>query len=349
MHGGTIVKSHHRAHRLRRARTLFCLGAALAAALAAPAGARQSPPRGGAVSNREGLEVETVLGMHLPPIPWARVRAGLERMIPAKAGASSSDGRGAPGGTDAPGRGGSVESFRLPSSALGDTLDVRVYLPEGHDSARRYPAVYTFVGEVYFDRSGLTAWMDSAVAAGMEPVLVVALPGPESLEGWRPDTPEGVAFQRAIRTEVVPAVEQRYGASPDREGRRLLGFSAGANVAVDLAVRHPELFGRVAAQSPGWMFQEEGRISTHFLGEAVAHVEAAGGARLPAFWFVWGDGASEWESRSRANGEEVMRALRSRGAEVRQGTPIPGDHGLHQIRASLQEAFAFLLAPAPAP
>jgi pimeloyl-ACP methyl ester carboxylesterase len=180
-------------------------------------------------------------------------------------------------------------------------------------------------------------------------VIAVALPAPDAWDASRPDTPEGAVFVRFIADSIVPEVERRFAASPRRADRWLLGFSGGANVMLDLAVRRPALFGRVAAQSPGWMFRDPATLQTIdqvFIDGAIRNVERATGEVLPAFWFTWGDAASEWESRSRVHGARMMQALRARGARVEQGALVPGDHGLHLLEQSLREALAFLWASA---
>jgi pimeloyl-ACP methyl ester carboxylesterase len=144
-------------------------------------------------------------------------------------------------------------------------------------------------------------------------------------------------------------VERRFAASPRRADRWLLAFSGGANVMIDLAVRYPGLCARVAAQSPGWMFRDPAtlqKIDQVFIDGAVQNVERATGGELPAFWFTWGDANSEWESRSRAHGARMMRALRARGARVEQGALVPGDHGLPLLEQSLRDALTFLWASA---
>lgn len=242
---------------------------------------------------------------------------------------------------------GIVDSFAVASAALGDTLPVHVYLPPGYSTARRHPVVYTAQRGVYFDRLRLPAWMDSAVARGAPPAIVVAVPDAGALEAFRPDTPAGDAYVRFIADELVPAVEARYAARAEPAGRLLLGFSVGANLFVDVAVRRPGRFGRVAAVSPGWMFRAErsSDIGAEFRAAAEANIARGAAPTGTEFWFVWGDGPSAWERRSREHGAVVTGALRARRARVTDAGLVPGDHGLALAQGALPAAMAFLLAP----
>lgn len=241
---------------------------------------------------------------------------------------------------------GVVDSFVVESAALRETLTVRVYRPRGYSPAHRYPVVYVLQHGVYFGRLGLPAWMDSASTGATPPALVVAIPDATGLDAFRPDTPRGDAYVRFIAGELVPAVESRYSAQGGGGGRLLLGFSAGANVLIDVAVRNPHTFGRVAAASPGWMHvDDQGGIGVDFHEAAARNVAAASSAPGSSFWFVWGDGPSEWERRSRVNGSAVLAALGARGAAVVDAGVMPGDHGLGLARTTMAPALAFLLTP----
>jgi enterochelin esterase-like enzyme len=239
---------------------------------------------------------------------------------------------------------GRLQSFNVSGRPFADSLTVQVYLPPGYSASRRLPAIYAFHPHAdYFGTLKLPAALDSAIAADMAPTLAVLLPAVEDQKATRPGTPEFEAWQQLVMERVIPAVEARYAARRDAAGRRLLAFSIGANVLTDLAVRHPGRFSRVAAQSPGWMFwdEEKSAISDVHIDEAIGRVERARGA-MPAFWFMWGDAAEEWESRSRVHGERYLAALRGKGAAVEGPVLVPGGHGLRLVTSSLPAALRFL-------
>lgn len=250
---------------------------------------------------------------------------------------------------------GTVVPLRIVSPLLQDTVETTVYLPPGAQANRRLPVVYAIYTEPYFTARTVrfAEWLDSAMTHGVPPMIVVGVPTPATLDAVRPDTDAGRHYRRFLLEELLPAVESHHPVCAVREGRGLLGFSAGGNTAVDVAVRAPGRFAAVAAQSPGWMLwsQESRTIGAEFTRPAVDAVVAAGSLATLPFWFAWGDADEEWEARSRRNGQAIIAALRSTGAPVDIGTPIAGGHGLHQIPASLPEALTFLgrhLTPCPA-
>ncbi len=236
---------------------------------------------------------------------------------------------------------GAVDSFRITAPVLGDGAWVPVFLPAARADAT-LPVVYLLQRGVYVDRIPAHAALDS-VGAG--PAIVVGIPDPDALEAFRPGTAAAEAYAAFIADVLIPAVEARYRARSAPEARLALGFSAGGNVLADLAAARPDLFGRVAIVSPGWMFRStDGGIGDVFIDEAIARVGAAEAARDDgvALWFVWGDGADPWEARSRESGERYVAALRSRGFDVTHADAVPGDHGLALAREGLAPALRFL-------
>lgn len=244
---------------------------------------------------------------------------------------------------------GRVDSFRVAGAPFADSLTVMVYLPPSWRADRPHPVAYASAAHLYFRIVRLPARLDSLAAEGVALPVVVGLPDVDSRDASRVGSPAALAYAALVVERVLPAVEARYAVRADREGRALLGFSSGANVALDLALVHPERFGRVAAQTPGWMFWDGEReaISEDFTDRAVARVaEARFDAAPPAHWFMWGDADEEWESRSRVNGARYIEALRARGAAVEGPLVVPGGHGPRLALASLRQALAFLVAGA---
>lgn len=243
---------------------------------------------------------------------------------------------------------GTVEEVRIDSRHLHGPRTARVYLPPDYDAARRYPLLIAVSADFYFNLRELPEWLDAHMDGALRPALVVGV-DPESIEESLPDRDEGARFKRFVIEEVVPEIERRYTTGGSRELRGALGFSSGANVAVDLAVQAPALFGRVAAQSPGWMYgAEDWKRQIDFTAAAIGNVKAMDVAQPPRFWFVWGDESGIdvpggiWEARSRVNGELFVRELRKRGIEP-QTSIVTGTHGVQLYADTVRPAFEFLL------
>lgn len=223
----------------------------------------------------------------------------------------------------------------------GKETEHAIYLPPGYTPKRRYPAVYVGNGSLYFNTLKLPEWLDGAIAAGLPPVVAVGLDA-GTMEETRSGAPGAEAFQRHVAEGVVGAVEKRYAVVKGREGRWLLGFSEGANPLVEIGARFPQLFSRVAAQSPGWMhpWPEGGRM--HFAEEALAALQRVKkGTLLPEYWFLWGDEAKGWEADSRVYGARVIEVLRAHGARVKEERTA-GGNGLPLLARTLPSALRFL-------
>ncbi|MCI0571525.1 MAG: hypothetical protein L0Y66_12285 [Myxococcaceae bacterium] len=242
---------------------------------------------------------------------------------------------------------GRVETFAFQSAVLGEQVKVPVYLPAGYTAERRHRALFTLLGPVFFEHPAVQLPRRLEALAEQErvrDVVVVGIPGSSAPRAHHPDTRAAAAFARHVAEELVAEVERRYAVSARREERWLLGFSGGAAMALDLAVRRPELFGRVALVSPGWMDWDGARndFGRVFVAEALAHVHAASRGRLPELWMGWGDGTLAWEVRSREQGQQVVRALAGRGTRPVVAPAVAGEHGLHLIARTLPEVLRFL-------
>jgi predicted alpha/beta superfamily hydrolase len=153
------------------------------------------------------------------------------------------------------------EYFPLRSAATGRTYHIYVRLPEGYDpaSARLYPTVYLTDGDSLFPilaanhlfltyDDGLPEAIVVGVAYGdFDPSvnrrhIDFATPG----EGVAPEAAGAAAFQRFLKTELIPGIERRHRSDASR--RVLFGQSRGGAFVLYSAVTDPDLFwGRIAS------------------------------------------------------------------------------------------------------
>lgn len=154
----------------------------------------------------------------------------------------------------------SFEMVPAPSLA-GNMLDepaemeVAVWLPASYaGTAQRYPVVYFLAG---FGESASTSQIGPVLAqlveAGSAPeMILVGIDGINSLGGsFYVDSPVTGNWAQAIHTDLVSYVDSTYRTLPVPESRGISGFSMGGFGALDLAMRHPDVFGSVYALSPG--------------------------------------------------------------------------------------------------
>ncbi len=167
-------------------------------------------------------------------------------------------GGGGGGGTDR------VEARAVPSPALGDNLlgdpaqgRLTVLLPPSYqrEPDRRYPVVYFLPG---FDESQaqITSWTsaaDAAMANGQE-LIVVGVQGRNALGGgFYVNSPVSGRYEDWVVQEAVAAVDATYRTLAVPESRGLCGFSMGGFGAVNLALRHPDVYGAALAMSGGFL------------------------------------------------------------------------------------------------
>lgn len=231
----------------------------------------------------------------------------------------------------------SITTLTVSSERLSQPIPVRVLRTEPAKATETI--VYLVFGTTYLDHGGLPTRIagraDAAAVAFVElPVL------PPSDHTWASVRLESTHYRDTVFDVLLPEVERQLGFS---EGERhLLGYSAGAVLALDLAADGRARFDRAALQSPGWMNWDAAAqaIGENYIGRAIA---GAAGACGTATWFMWGDGDDPWEAGSRENGAQVIAALRECGGHVVDGGRWPGDHGFHLVRDSLIQALGFLL------
>ena len=127
-----------------------------------------------------------------------------------------------------------------------------VYLPPGFTRSRAYPVVYLLHGmpgspSEYLSGTDLAAWADSEIASGeIEPFIAV-------LPAAGPDRDYNGEWAGAIAAplvhDIVPWIDAHLPTVATAQGRVIAGLSAGGYGAVDLGLRHPDLFGTIEAWS----------------------------------------------------------------------------------------------------
>jgi S-formylglutathione hydrolase FrmB len=146
---------------------------------------------------------------------------------------------------------GTIETLHVAVPGDHTTRNVVVYRPDVPDSVD-LPVLYILHGSPGsasdpFD-AGLSRVVDRLVAAGYPPFVLAA---PDGNGAKHPDTEWANAvdgtdqFETFVTRNVIDAVEGANRRDP--EHRAIAGFSMGAYGAVNLAMRHPDLYGQVVA------------------------------------------------------------------------------------------------------
>lgn len=145
------------------------------------------------------------------------------------------------------------EEFR--SELLGRAYRYTVYLPDAYAKApgnRRYPVLYLLHGSAGNERDwlllgGIRETLDALIARRRIQPLIVVMPG--HAESWWVDGAREKG-ESALLRELMPHAESKYRIDAARGQRLVAGLSAGGYGALNLALKHPQLFAAAALLSP---------------------------------------------------------------------------------------------------
>jgi len=174
-----------------------------------------------------------------------------------------------------------IECRSVPSKLLNRRVQYCVLLPPSYDSdkARRYPVLYFLHGlgqneQAMIDSGGWNLTQDMWEQAQIGEFLIVAPDGDRSFfinsrDGKRP-------YEDFLVEELLPFIESHYRTKEGRRNRGIAGVSMGGYGALHLALRHPDLFGAVSANSAALISNPpQGKVDS---GSADAISRALGGA-----------------------------------------------------------------------
>lgn len=177
----------------------------------------------------------------------------------------------------------SGDYFEKLSTETGRTYYIYVRLPEGYSKSSpdiRYPVVYLLDGDSLFpilatehlfliyDEKLPEAIIVGIAYGSFDPSINkrdVDFTGPA--DGVRPEKAGAPAFHRFLKAELIPTIEGRYRADPDR--RVLFGQSRGGSFVLYSAFTDPDLFwGRIASNAS---FKPDGDRYFHDAPVATRH------------------------------------------------------------------------------
>jgi predicted alpha/beta superfamily hydrolase len=160
------------------------------------------------------------------------------------------------------------EQFR--SRFLRNQRDFIVYLPPRYHEQpeRRFPVLYMHDGQNLFD--GATSFVpgmdwhvghtadDFILTGAVQPVIIVGIynVGKVRIHEYTPTKAPRLGGGRADRyakfliQEVMPFIQQEYRVLSDPRVTGMGGSSLGGLVSLYLGLKHPQIFGRLAALSP---------------------------------------------------------------------------------------------------
>jgi enterochelin esterase-like enzyme len=179
-------------------------------------------------------------------------------------------------------------TFPAPSMNQG-ARSVRVYLPPGYDrpaaAARRYPVVYLLHGWPGGDgnwpghgRAAQT--LDSLSAHGAIPEMIAVMPDGNGIgllgrQGWLNSFDGRARMEDMVWKDLVQWTDRSFRTQPDSLHRAVIGLSEGADAALNIAFKHPDVFNAGGGLSGEYVLGDEA-------GMKAVWGEGAAAARLRA-------------------------------------------------------------------
>lgn len=161
-----------------------------------------------------------------------------------------------------------TKEFSIQSAANGATYNIKVGLPADYDpSVEKYATIYVLDGEENFDFVS-NKCKEISEENDVSNVLVVSIGyGKDRSIDYTPskvssETGGGAQFLNFIETQLIPEMEQHYGADTARSSRVILGHSYGGLFGAYAFCTDNKLFGNYILLSPSLWF--DNLISLHF-------------------------------------------------------------------------------------
>jgi enterochelin esterase-like enzyme len=220
---------------------------------------------------------------------------------------------------------GSVTTLDVRSEILGDTRRVTIYLPPRRTrSDGPIPMLLLFDGQSYAVPGMVPQMLDGLIAAGRIPPMGAVMLDSVSSDQRQIDLKANERFEDFVVRELVPPLRQRFGFSDDPVRTIVAGASLGGLAAGHIALRHPQMFGNVIAQSPSlWWAPEAVKGEYDWLAG-----QYAAAPRLPIRFYLDVGSLEDAEDMVEPN-RRFATLLRSKGYEVCRSEFLGGHTFLH--------------------
>ncbi len=136
-----------------------------------------------------------------------------------------------------------VENYKLSSKLMAREMPYRVVLPTDYNSPpakKTYPVIYLLHGLTgHFDN-----WTDKTKLAEYAAKYNYIIVTPEGDDGWYTDSASlpNDKYESYIAQELIPEIERKFRAIPDREHRAIAGLSMGGYGSLKFGLKYPEKF-----------------------------------------------------------------------------------------------------------
>jgi predicted alpha/beta superfamily hydrolase len=227
-----------------------------------------------------------------------------------------------------------IEGFH--ASKLDNNRDLYVYLPPGYynNPIKKYPVLYVQDGKGVFYMSdwskeslNMHLKADELISSGrIEKLIIVGISNigeQRSSEYTHWDGIDGVfvdgkgeLYEDFVINDVKPFIEANFRAKTGREHNAIMGASLGGLVSFNIGMRNPDVFSKIAVQSPFFGWGEERLLDGIRTGEYKDK-------RNIKLWMDMGTAESEFMTVMRKVAKELLAQGYKPGVELAV-SEIPG-------------------------
>ena len=238
--------------------------------------------------------------------------------------------------------GSSLETLAFDSTIMFNFRNIYLYLPPGYDSDKKngYPVIYLFDSFIYLNRVEVPNVLDNLIKENrIEPMIAVMIDNPDKTSR-KTELPYNYNFMEFITTELVPFIRYAYNTSNDPDKNIIGGMSYGGIAAAFIAYYHPEMFGKVLAQSGSFWRDPEindphgNQIRTDWLINNIITDEP----KKLIFYLDWG----LQENLCLSSGRKMARILDRKGYKYKY-KEFNGWHDWSNSRKTFPDGLMYLL------
>lgn len=151
-----------------------------------------------------------------------------------------------------------ITSKAISNNIIGDspTKTIQIYLPPSYDgSDKKYPVVYFLQGYDDSNSSFMNRFkstLDKAFSSSDKEFILVSVDGNNVTGGsFYVNSPVTGNWEDYITQEVVDYIDSNYRTLADSDSRSISGMSMGGFGAINLGLKHPDIYSSVIVFCPG--------------------------------------------------------------------------------------------------
>ena len=154
---------------------------------------------------------------------------------------------------------GTLETIEYKSNTVGTVRKATVYLPPKYDAAKKYPVLYLLHGIGGDEREWLhgvpNVILDNLIADGKAVEMIIVMPNGRAQENDRAEGnvmasfPAFANFEYDLIKDLIPFIEGKYSAVPDKFHRAVAGLSMGGGQSLNFGLAHMDVFAYVGGFS----------------------------------------------------------------------------------------------------